>query len=79
MPTISYSRDLQSESVRVITDLLLSGYYKVIEAETLYGYKLCMLKHRRNKNRITLRLGKTRLEVWKNGKLRRTVCLPEET
>ena len=79
MPTISYSRDLQSESVRIITDLLLSGYYKTVEAQTLYGYSVCFLKHRRNKNRIRVMLDKKRLEVWKNGKLRRTVCLPEET
>ncbi len=78
MPTISYTRDLKSESVRIITDLLFSGYYKVVEAETLYGYKVCMLKHRRNKNRIRVMLDKTKLEVWKNDKLRQTVCLPRK-
>lgn len=79
MPTISYSRDLQSESVRIITDLLLSGYYKVAGAETLNGYGQCILHHRRNGNRIKVILTETRLLLYKNGKLRRSVCLPRKT
>lgn len=79
MPTISYSRDLQSESVRIITDFLSCGYLVRFKYTSPGGVIFYKLNHRRNGNYITVLTTAKLVQVRKNGKLRQTVCLPEKT
>lgn len=79
MCVTSYSNDLKGQSVKLITDYLSCGYALFYEAQTAGGGHYIRLHHRHNGNRISVYTTEDKVEVRKNGKMVKTVCLPRNT
>lgn len=79
MCVTSYSYDIKGQSVKLLTDYLLCGYSIYYEAKTTSGGYYIRLHHRHNGNRLSVYTTKDKVEVRKNGKMVKSVCLPRKT
>lgn len=79
MCVTSYSYDIKGQSVKLITDYLLCGYHFEFEANVFLVGRYVKLRHPHNGNRISVYVTEEKVEVRKNGKMVKTVCLPRKT
>lgn len=79
MCVTSYSYDIKGQSVKLLADYLLCGYFVSYEAKTTSGGYYIRLHHRRNGNRLSVYTTEDKVEVRKNGRLVHSVCLPKTT